>query len=190
MGGAYHRKTRQCCGQVLAPRTGYSAPLASNGGRAQYVCYSCYSGMNNISYGAHAHAEARGKQAKAGLTYSVELELKRPDALTRAELAAVGFVATADCTTDTEFKMPPRGNLNNAKTWITVEKPLKKTAAAARLKEARPPPISRPGPQTKSADLAADTPEQAPQFSKPPNQELINHRPAPVLAVIECPKIA
>ena len=111
----------QCCGTVLAPREGYSAPLASNGGRAQYVCYSCYSGMNNISYGQHAHAAARGKQAKSGLTYSVELELKRPDALTRAELAAVGFVATADCTTDTEFKMPPRGNLNNSKTWSTVE---------------------------------------------------------------------
>ena len=124
------RAVCQCCGQVLAPHMGYSAPLASNGGRAQYVCYSCYSGANNISYGEHAHAAARGKQAKSGLTYSVELEVCRPDALTRAELAAVGFVATKDCTTDTEFKMPPRGNLNNAKTWATIEKLLREGHAA------------------------------------------------------------
>lgn len=129
------RAVCQCCGQVLAPREGYSAPLASNGGRSQYVCYSCYSGMNNISYGEHAHAAARGKQAKSGLTYSVELEMRRPDALTRAELAAVGFIATKDCTTDTEFKMPPRGNLNNAKTWNTVEQLLRDGHAAITDKE-------------------------------------------------------
>lgn len=75
----YNERTCHCivCGQVLAPRQGYSAPLANNGGRNQYVCYPCYSGANNISYGAHAHANARGKQAKSGLTYSVELEMRR-----------------------------------------------------------------------------------------------------------------
>lgn len=132
--GANDHNIRCChcivCGQYLAPREGYSAPLASNGGRAQYVCHECYSGWNNHTYGEHAHGEARGKQAKAGLTYSVELETRRPDALMRAELAAVDFIATDDCTTDTEFKMAPRGNLNNSKTWSTIEKLLNEGHAA------------------------------------------------------------
>lgn len=132
--GANDHNSRAChcivCGMPLAPREGYSAPLASNGGRNQYVCHECYSGWNNHTYSEHAHGEARGKQAKSGLTYSVELETRRPDALIRAELAAVGFVATDDCTTDTEFKMSPRGNLNNAKTWTTIEKLLKEGHAA------------------------------------------------------------
>lgn len=132
--GANGHNVRKChcfvCGQYLAPREGYSAPLASNGGRNRYVCHECYSGWNNHTYGEHAHAEARGKQSKAGLTYSVELETRRPDALMRAELAAVEFIATEDCTTDTEFKMAPRGNLNNAKTWSTIEKLLREGHAA------------------------------------------------------------
>lgn len=110
------------CGSSIEPGTGYSAPLASNGGRAQYICANCHDGWNDINYGAHAHAACNGKQAKSGLTYSVELEVRRPDALTRGELAAVGFIATRDCTTDREFKMPARGNLNNSKTWATVER--------------------------------------------------------------------
>ena len=124
------RATCLCCGASIQPWMGHAAPLASNGGRAQYVCRYCYAGYNDINYGAHAHAEARGKQAKSGLTYSVELELKRPDALTRGELAAVGVVATKDCTTDAEFKSAPRGNLNNAKTWNTVEQLLRDGHAA------------------------------------------------------------
>ena len=115
------RATCLQCGNPIAPGDGYAAPLASNGGRAQYVCWSCQQGYNDISYGQHAHAAATGKQAKAGLTYSVELEMRDVDALTRGEMAAVGFVATEDCTTEVEYKMPPRGNLNNAKTWTTVE---------------------------------------------------------------------
>lgn len=119
------KNVRRCtclqCGASIAPGTGYSAPLASNGGRAQYICNECREGWNDIAYYAHAHATATGKQAKAGLTYSVELEMRNVDALTRGELAAAGFIATKDCTTEVEYKMPPRGNLNNAKTWGTVE---------------------------------------------------------------------
>ena len=115
------RATCLCCGASIAPGTGYSAPLASNGGRAQYICHECREGWNDIAYYEHAHAVATGKQAKAGLTYSVELEMRNVDALTRGELAAVGFIATKDRTTEVEYKMPPRGNLNNAKTWGTVE---------------------------------------------------------------------
>lgn len=120
------RNVRHCtclqCKQPIAPGEGYSAPLASNGGRAQYICWHCKQGYNDLSYGAHAHARATGKQAKSGLTYSVELEVRNVDALTRGEMAAVGFIATKDCTTEVEYKMPPRGNLNNAKTWTTVER--------------------------------------------------------------------
>lgn len=119
------RNIRPCtclqCGNPIAPGEGYSAPLASNGGRAQYICWHCKQGYNDFSYGQHAHAAARGKQAKAGLTYSVELEMRYVDALTRGEMAAAGFIATKDCTTEVEYKMPPRGNLNNGKTWATVE---------------------------------------------------------------------
>ena len=128
------RNIRTCtclqCGTTIAPGNGYSAPLASNGGRAQYICRACRNGWNDISYGQHAHAEATGKQAKAGLTYSVELEMREVDALTRGELAAVGFIATKDCTTEVEYKMPPRGNLNNGKTWSTVEGLLREGHAA------------------------------------------------------------
>lgn len=128
------RNIRTCtclqCGATIEPGKGYSAPLASNGGRAQYVCRYCRDGWNDIAYGQHAHAAATGKQAKAGLTYSVELELRDVDVLTRGELAAVGFIATKDCTTEVEYKMPPRGNLNNAKTWSTVEGLLKGGHAA------------------------------------------------------------
>ena len=109
------------CGNTIAPGDGYAAPLASNGGRPQYICWNCKQGYNDISYGQHAHAAATGKQAKSGLTYSVELEMRNVDALTRGELATVGFIATKDCTTEVEYKMPPRGNLNNGKTWNTVE---------------------------------------------------------------------
>ena len=119
------RNIRPCtclqCGAAIAPGEGYSAPLASNGGRAQSVCWNCKQGYNDISYGQHAHAAATGKQAKSGLTYSVELELREVDVLTRGEMAAAGFIATKDSTTEVEYKMPPRGNLNNAKTWSTVE---------------------------------------------------------------------
>lgn len=118
------------CGALIPPGNGYSAPLASNGGRAQYICRCCRAGWNDVSYGEHAHAAATGKQAKSGLTYSVELELRDVDVLTRGELASVGFVATMDCTTEVEYKMPPRGNLNNAKTWSTVESLLKGGHAA------------------------------------------------------------
>lgn len=110
------------CGTSIQPWTGYAAPLASNGGRAQYICRYCYAGYNDISYGQHAHAAATGKQAKSHLTYSVEFEARNVDAATRGELAAVGFIATKDCTTEVEFKMPPRGNLNNSKTWSTIER--------------------------------------------------------------------
>ena len=133
------RNIRTCtclqCGTTIAPGNGYSAPLASNGGRAQYICRACRNGWNDISYGQHAHAEATGKQAKAGLTYSVELEMREVDALTRGELAAVGFIATKDCTTEVEYKMPPRGNLNNGKTWSTVEGLLREGHAAITDKE-------------------------------------------------------
>lgn len=119
------RNIRPCtclqCKQPIPAGEGYSAPLASNGRRAQYICWNCKQGYNDISYGQHAHAAATGKQAKAGLTYSVELEVRDVDALTRGEMAAAGFVATKDRTTEVEYKMAPRGNLNNAKTWSTVE---------------------------------------------------------------------
>ena len=110
------------CGNPIAPGDGYAAPLASNGGRSQYVCWNCMQGYNDFSYGQHAHSAATGKQAKSGLTYSAEFEARGVDALTRGEMAAAGFIATKDCTTEVEYKMPPRGNLNNAKTWSTIER--------------------------------------------------------------------
>lgn len=118
-----NRRAAACmqCGTVLAPGMGIATPVRSDGNKARYICPACNAHYNDANYSAHATAAARGKQAGHGITYAVELELHAVDAVTRAELAKVGFIATADCTTDVEFKSAPRGSFNNHKTWNTLE---------------------------------------------------------------------
>lgn len=118
------------CGTIIAPGMGIATPVKSDGNKSRYICEACNSHYNDASYGRHATAAARGKQAGHGITYAVELELHGVDAVTRAELAKVGYIATADCTTDVEFKSAPRGNMNNHKTWNTLEQLLKDGHAA------------------------------------------------------------
>lgn len=118
-----NRRAAACmqCGTIIAPGKGIACAVKSDGNKARYVCHACNEHMNDASYSRHATAAARGKQAGHGITYAVELELHAVDAVTRAELAKVGFIATADCTTDVEFKSAPRGSFNNHKTWNTIE---------------------------------------------------------------------
>ena len=120
---ATNRRAAACmqCGAIIAPGMGIACAVKSDGNKSRYVCHACNHHANDASYGRHATAAARGKQAGHGITYAVELELHAVDAVTRAELANVGFIATADCTTDVEFKSAPRGNFNNHKTWNTLE---------------------------------------------------------------------
>ena len=78
--------------------------LAARGGRAAYLCDYHASTMGDEGY-SRENDKRRGN-ANHGFTFSLELEMHNPTPAMRAELESVGFIPTADCTTDTEFKSP------------------------------------------------------------------------------------
>lgn len=97
------------CGATGTTDTFHAVPLKNRGGRNGYLCEE-HKGYNG-DYSYYAKNEAYRGHASHGFTWSIELEMRRPTATMRGELAAHDFIPTRDCTVDCEFKSPIYGSL-------------------------------------------------------------------------------
>ena len=93
----------------------FAYPVRRRGNNNAYLCdfhkraLEGYTTENNLRLGT----------PKAnGMTYSIELETMHPTFQARLELCLAGFLPTADCTVDAEFKSPIYEGMNAVKAFL------------------------------------------------------------------------
>lgn len=95
-------------------------PMPDRGGRLGYMCEHHARRLQGYT---EENGQRMGTRKANQFTFSKELETSRSTAQARAELLHFGFIATADCTVNAEYKSPIYEGLNAlSKQCETIEK--------------------------------------------------------------------
>lgn len=118
------------CGNIIAPKSGYSIAIFSRGNRVGCLCPECERYYRRLLDGSAIQSYSEENQIHRGkdnvhsaFTFSIELETISPDIKAMAELCYNEFFPSHDSTVDIEWKSPIyHGRQAPSKYAVTIQR--------------------------------------------------------------------